>query len=335
MTSPARSLRTFALALLLVLAVAAPAAAADRKAKPPKPSPNAGIVDIYTTLGYQNASAAGTGMIVNSSGEVLTNNHVIRGATMFKLVEVSTKRTYTATVVGYSISEDVAVLQITTATGLKTVKLGNSSKLKVGQAVVARGNAGGRGGVTVATGVVTGLHRQIVARDDQGGSETLTNLVETNAGIEPGDSGGPLLNQAGRVIGMITAGTTNFHFQGVASRGYAIPINRALVILRQIEGGASTDLVHVGPTAFLGVSIRDVQGGVQVVGVASGTAAEAAGLAPGDVITSLNGTAIVTSADLQKVVLALVPGTAVPIEWTDQSGLAQTGEVTPQSGPPQ
>ena len=107
------------------------------------------------------------------------------------------------------------------------------------------------------------------------------------------------------------------------------------MILRQIEGGASTDLVHVGPTAFLGVSIRDVQGGVQVVGVASGTAAEAAGLAPGDVITSLNGTAIVTSADLQKVVLALVPGTAVPIEWTDQSGLAQTGEVTPQSGPPQ
>jgi len=326
------------LASLLVLATAAPAAAAHSKphAKPKPASPNAGIVDIYTTLGYQNASAAGTGMIVSSSGEILTNNHVIRGATTFRVVEVSTKKTYTATVVGYSVPEDVALLQITPASGIKTVvKLGVSSRLAVGQTVVARGNAGGRGGVTVAKGTITALHQQIVASDDQGGTETLRNLVETNAGIEAGDSGGPLFNAAGRVIGMVTAGSTSFRFQNVATRGYAIPINRARAIVRQIESGSSTDLVHVGPTAFFGITIQDAQGGVLVHDVLGGTAAEAAGLLPGDVITSLNGVAIGSSADLQKVVLTLVPGTAVPIEWTDGTGVAQTGEITPASGPPQ
>jgi S1-C subfamily serine protease len=333
-TAVARSLRTVAIALVTVLVAAGPAAAA-RHAPNPKANPNAGIVNIYTTLGYQNASAAGTGMIVDASGEVLTNNHVIRGATTFRVVEVSTKRTFTATVVGYSVSQDVAVLQIKPAKNLPTIKRGNSSKLKLSQPVVARGNAGGRGGATVAKGVITGLHKQIVARDDQGGSETLTNLIETNAGIEPGDSGGPLFNAAGRAIGMITAGTTSFQFQGVASRGYAIPINKAMGIVRLIEKGVSTDGVHVGPTAFLGVSIQDVLGGVQIRAVVGGSAAEGAGLQPGDVITSLNGTPVTSSDDLQKIVLSLVPGTTLPIEWTDATGAAQTAQIAPAAGPPQ
>jgi len=332
--SVAARIRLPALLLVLLLAAAAPATAGATKPKP-KPSPNAGIVDIYTTLGYQNAQAAGTGMIVDSSGEVLTNNHVIRGATQFKLVEVSTKRTYNATVVGYSVSADVAVLQIQPATTLKTITLGNSATLKVGQRVVARGNAEGRGGVTVAKGSITGLHRQITASDDQGGSETLSNLIETNAGIEPGDSGGPLFNAAGRAIGMITAGTASFQFQSVASRGYAITINKAVSILHQIQEGTSTSTVHVGPTAFLGVSIEDVQGGVQLDAVLNSSAAAAAGLAPGDVITSLNGTTVTSSADLQNVVLSLVPGTTVAIVWTDQAGVSHTGTITPVAGPPQ
>ena len=332
MTAVVRRLRMLALVPLLLLALAAPAAAAQPAAKP---KPNAGIIDIYTTLGYQNGTAAGTGMIINADGEVLTNNHVIRGATDFKLVEVSTKRTYTATVVGYSVSADVAVLQIDPATNVKTIKPGNSAKLKVGQPVVARGNAGGRGGVTVAKGKITGLNKQIVASDDQGGSETLTNLIETNAGIEPGDSGGPLLNAAGQTIGMVTAGTNTFRFQTTATRGYAIPINKALGVVRLIENGVSTTTVHVGPTAFLGVSIQDVQGGVMVQAVLSGNAAETAGLAPGSVITSLNGTTVGSSADLQNTVLSLVPGTTVSIGWTDAAGVAHTGTITPVAGPPQ
>lgn len=331
-----RSLRALALALLLALAVAAPASAARHAPGPkPKASPNAGIVDIYTTLGFQNAEAAGTGMIVSSDGTVLTNNHVIRGATKFRLVEVSTKRTYDAAVVGYSVHEDVAILRISPARNLPTVKLGVSSKLRVGQPVVARGNAGGRGGVTVAKGRITALHRQIVARDEQGGSETLHNLIETNAPIEPGDSGGPLFNASGRVIGMITAGSSSFQFQGVASRAYAIPINRAQLVRRRIEAGASDELVHVGPTAFLGISVQDVQGGVQVAAVLGNTAAEAAGLAPGDVITALNGQPVASSDDLQRVVLSLTPGETVAITWIDSSGVGHDGQITPVEGPPQ
>jgi len=335
-TAVVRSLRLVALALVAVLVAAGPAAAARHAPKPqPKPNPNAGIVNIYTTLGYQNASAAGTGMIVDASGEVLTNNHVIRGATTFRVVEVSTKRTFTATVVGYSVSQDVAVLQISPAKNLPIIVRGNSAKLKVGQPVVARGNAGGRGGATPAKGAITGLHQQIVASDDEGGTETLTNLVETNAGIEPGDSGGPLFNAAGRAIGMITAGTTSFRFQSQASRGYAIPINKAMSVVRSIEKGVSTDSVHVGPTSFLGVSIQDVLGGAQVQAVVGSSAAAGAGLEQGDVITSLDGTPVTSSDDLQSVVLSLVPGTAVPIEWTDTAGTAHTGQITPVAGPPQ
>jgi S1-C subfamily serine protease len=321
--------------LLLALAVAAPAQAAVHKNKAPKPSPNAGIVEIYTTLGYQNGEAAGTGMILDSAGDVLTNNHVIRGATVFKLVVGTTKKTFTATVAGYSVSEDVALLQIENPAGLKAVLRGNSSKVKVGMPVVARGNAGGRGCCTVAKGTVVAVHQQITASDDMGGTELLTNLIATNAGIEPGDSGGPLFNAIGRVIGMVTAGSTTSRFQSVAARGYAIPINKAMTIIRQIQAGVSNDTVHVGPTAFLGVGIQDAANGVYVGSVVAGSAAEQAGLVEGDTITSLNGRPIASSDDLRKVVLALVPDAPVAIEWVDRAGVAQSATISPASGPPQ
>src|SRR6476646_10620857 len=125
--------------LLAVLATLAPAGAAGHTLTATKPSPNVGIVDIYTTLGYQNGVAAGTGMILSRTGEVLTNNHVISGATSFKVVDVITRKKYAASVVGYSVSHDVAVLQLTHASRLRTIKLGRTAKVHVGQAVVARG----------------------------------------------------------------------------------------------------------------------------------------------------------------------------------------------------
>ena len=192
-------------------------------------------------------------MIVSRSGEILTNNHVIDGATKFKVVDVTTHRTYRATVVGYSVSRDVAVLRLAHASGLRTVTLGGGVRVRVGQHVFARGNAQGRGGAPkVARGQVIALHQQIVAKDETGDSESLNNMIATNAPVVPGYSGGPLEDAADRVLGIVTAGsTTGVH------RGFAIPIKQALLLARKIESGKSSATVHVGPTAFLGVDARE------------------------------------------------------------------------------
>jgi S1-C subfamily serine protease len=326
--------RRLLLAVLATLApavAASPAGASGHSAHIVRAGPNVGIVDIYTTLGYENGLAAGTGMILTRSGEVLTNNHVINGATRFKVVDVTTHRKYSATVVGYSVSRDIAVLQLAHAAGLRTVKRGGALPLHVGMRVVARGNAQGRGGPPrVARGQIIALHQQIVAKDETGDPETLNNVIATNAPVVPGYSGGPLENSQNRVLGVVTAGSTS----GV-HRGFAIPLRQALGIVRQIEKGKSNAVVHVGPTAFLGVRLDNVPGEAKVLSVVPGKPADLAGLAKGDVITSLNGTAISSSSDLRQAVLALVPGKTVPIGWTDTSDVARTGTITPISGPPQ
>jgi S1-C subfamily serine protease len=324
--------------LLAVLATLAPAVAASPAGAAGhathavhRAGKNVGIVDIYTTLGYESGVAAGTGMILSRSGEVLTNNHVISGATNFKVVDVMTQRRYSATVVGYSVSRDVAVLQLAHASGLRTVRLGGAVHLRIGQRVVARGNAQGRGGPPkAARGRIIALHQQIVARDETDNSETLNNTIATNAPVVPGYSGGPLEDRLNRVLGMVTAGSVKG-----PHRGFAIPIRQALKLARQIESGRSSAIVHVGPTAFLGVRLENVPGGAQVIRILAGEPAEAAGLVVGDVITSLNGQGISSTADVRQAVLSLVPGKAVSIGWTDTSGTAQTGTITPASGPPQ
>jgi S1-C subfamily serine protease len=324
--------------LLAVLATLAPAVAASPagaaghsfRVAPPA-HPNAGIVDVYTTLGYQSGVAAGTGMILTRSGEVLTNNHVIEGATKFKVVDVTTHKKYNATVVGYSVSRDIAMLKLAKASGLRTVKTGSPAGVRVGQQVVARGNAQGLGGSPkTAHGRILALHRKIVAKDEGSESETLTNLIATNAPVVPGYSGGPLEDSKQRVIGVVTAGST----AGI-HRGFAIPIKQALLLARQIESGESNSTVHVGPTAFLGVTLDNTAEGAVVERVYPDLAADHAGLAVGDIITSLNGKTISSIADLRKTVLTLAPGKAVSVGWTERSGTAQTGSITPTSGPPQ
>jgi S1-C subfamily serine protease len=297
-----------------------------------KAGANVGIVDIYTTLGYQKGRAAGTGMILTRSGEVLTNNHVINGATKFKVVDVTTHRRYSATVVGYSVSRDIAVLRLAHASGLRTIKRGGAIPLHVGMRVLARGNAEGQGGTPkVARGQIIALHQQIIAKDEVGDPETLNNVIATNAPVVPGFSGGPLENSQNRVLGIVTAGSTS----GVP-RGFAIPIKQALQIVRRIESGRSNAIVHVGPTAFLGVGLDDAPGGgAKIVSILPGKPADLAGLVNGDVITSLNGVAISSRADVRRTVLSLVPGQTVPIGWTDSNGVAQSGDITPISGPPQ
>ena len=326
-----RRLLLAVLATLAPVVAASPAGAAGHANRAvQRTGPNVGIVDIYTASAYQSGGASGTGMIVSRSGEVLTNNHVIRGATRFRVVDVTTGRWYSATVVGYSVSRDVAVLQLAHASGLRTVRLGGYLPVRVGLQVVARGNAQGRGGAPrVARGRVIGLHRQVVAKDGID-SEKLRNLIATNAPVVPGYSGGPLENAANRVLGMITAGSTN-----AVKRAFAIPIKQALRLASQIEKGKSNATIHVGPTAFLGVVLTDVSAGAKIKQVVPNLAADEAGLVAGDVITSLHGRTISSSAGVRRVVLSLVPGDTVSIRWKDKGGTAQTGTITPTSGPPQ
>ena len=196
------------------------------------------LVDIDTTLA-QGGATAGTGMVLTSSGLVLTNNHVIENASTINVQVIGSQRTYSATVLGYSVTDDVALLQLQNASGLKTVTTGNSSNLSVGQPVVAIGNAGGTGGTPTAVGgTITALNQTITAGDAGTLSETLNGLIETNADIQPGDSGGALVNTSGKVVGMNTAAAQT---NGTSTnQGYAIGINQALSLANQIKSGRAS-----------------------------------------------------------------------------------------------
>ncbi len=317
-----------------------------------------GLVDVVSTLGYQNAEAAGTGQVVTSSGEVLTNNHVIDGATSIKVTDIGNGRTYTASVVGYDKTDDIAVLQLQGASGLATVSYGNSSDVTTGETVVALGNAGGKGGTpSVAAGTVTALNQAITASDESSGtSESLSGMIQTNADIQAGDSGGPLVNAEGQVIGMDTAASTSSEISspfGQSSssssqgqtQGYAIPINRALSIASEIEAGDASSTVHIGATGFLGVEVasssyssptfggEQQSSGATVEGTLSGSPAAEAGLSAGDVIDSVGGHAVSSSSDLQSVIEQYHPGDKVSIVWTSEYGQTQTSTVTLANGP--
>ncbi|MGZ4433336.1 MAG: S1C family serine protease [Trebonia sp.] len=179
------------------------------------------LVDVTSTFGYQGATAKGTGIVLTSNGEVLTNNHVVNGATSVSVTDIGNGKTYKATVVGYDQSHDVAVLQLSGASGLTTATTGNSSTVKVGDDVVGLGNAGGAGGTpSVAAGTVTALNQSITASDEgSGSSEQLSGLIQTNANIQPGDSGGPLVNSYGQIIGMDTAASSSGSPVGNGSGG--------------------------------------------------------------------------------------------------------------------
>jgi S1-C subfamily serine protease len=319
-----------------------------------------GLVDVVSTLGYQDGKAAGTGMVLTSTGEVLTNNHVIDGATSIKVRDVGNGHTYRAKVVGYNKTDDVAVLQLVNASGLTTVSL-SSSGVQSGQKVVAVGNALGKGGTpSVATGKVTATGRTITASDeDAGNAEQLHGLIQTNAGIQPGDSGGPLLNTAGDVVGMDTAAsskisTTAFGKQSdqPATQAYAIPISHAITIADQIEAGKASSTVHLGATAFLGVEVSSSSAGstggygspyggygsstvsgATVVGTVSGSAAAQAGLTQGDVITSVAGHTITSSTGVSSALASHHPGDKISISWTDEAGQSHTATVQLGSGP--
>jgi len=306
------------------------------------------LVDIDTTLGYQDVQAAGTGIVLTSSGEVLTNNHVISGATTITATDVGNGRTYTATVVGYDRTLDVAVLKLQNASGLATATLGDSSKVAVGAQVTAIGNAGGVGYTpTAAAGSVTALNQSISANDQLSGTaEQLTGLIQVSADVQPGDSGGPLVDSSGKVVGVDVAGSEASGVQssgGQTTAGFAIPVDAASTIAQQIEAGTTSSAVHVGPTAFLGVEIGSTgtgtgagsggSAGALVEGVIPSTPAAQAGLAQGDVITSFAGSSVSSSAALSALTAQQSPGNKVGIQWTDLTGATHSATVSLASGP--
>ena len=300
------------------------------------------VVDVNTQLGYRGGAAAGTGIVLTSSGEVLTNNHVVAGATSVSVTDVGNGRTYSATVVGTDATDDIAVLKLSGASGLVTFHLGSSSTVSVGDAVVAVGNAGGQGGTpSAAGGTVTALGQSITATDaSAGSSEQLTGLIQTDATLQPGDSGGPLVDSSGKVIGIDTAASSDFQFQAGSSQSFAIPVDRAMTVARSIESGHGSSTVHIGPSAFLGIEVGPASSagaangsGAAVIGVLSGTPAEHAGLAQGDRITSVDGQPIDTPATLSSVLAQHHPGDTVPMGWTDSSGHEHSAQVQLATGP--
>jgi S1-C subfamily serine protease len=309
-----------------------------------------GLVDIVSNLGLQQAESAGTGLVLTPSGEILTNNHVIKGATAIRVTDIGNGHTYPAKVVGYDQSRDIAVIQLVGASGLQTAALGDSSTAQVGNKVVALGNAGGKGGTpSVAVGRVAGLNASIMASDEGAGTvERLTGLIHHTAPIQPGDSGGPLVNTAGKIIGIDTAASGSSGFQIQSSnrtQAFAIPINEAAALAQQIEGHQASATIHLGATGLLGVGVESAQqasasgitagSGAVVEQALPGTPAARAGITGGDVIVAAGGHQVSSPSGLQAALERFHPGNRVSITWTDQSGQTHSASLILANGPAQ
>ncbi|HEY6788423.1 MAG TPA: trypsin-like peptidase domain-containing protein [Trebonia sp.] len=341
---------------------AAPAAASkklDAQTVTDKVQPS--MVDIDAPQAYAQSLSEGTGIILTSTGLVMTNNHVIEGATAPTVTLVNSGKTYKATIVGYDSADDIALLQLAGASGLTPLTVGNSDDVAVGQAILGLGNAQGQGGTpTIAPGQVTALNQTISPADSStGAKETLHGTIQTSAQIQPGDSGGPLANAAGQVVGVDVAASQAQGLNGTTTTaGYAIPINQALQIASQIAARHDTSTVHIGLPGFMGVSVADAakgctaagsgetgglggsgesggstSSGAIICGVFSGTPAQSAKLEDGDVITSVNGKSVSSANSLIAVTAGYGPGQSLTVGYVDNSGTTQSATLTLIGGP--
>ena len=293
-------------------------------------SSSPGVVMIETVV--TGGEGAGTGIVLRSDGIVLTNYHVVSGSTLIRVTTGDSKK-YTATVIGFDSTNDIAVLKLADASDLTTAKL-DTAKVVVGDKVTAIGQGGGQGVLYSTSGSVTALDAQITAAESStsADSETLTGLIETNAQIVPGYSGGPLLDSEGEVVGIDTAASSS-----TPITGYAIQISTAVSIANKIQSGDDSGTVHVGKRAALGVQIssgssgygRQQQSyGLHVMSVLSGGAADSAGMTAGSTITSIGGTSVTDASTLTDTLDQYTPGDKVSVGWTDASGQAHTATVT-------
>jgi S1-C subfamily serine protease len=316
------------------------------------------VVNINTEL--DGGAAAGTGIVISPQGLVLTNNHVIAGSTSIRVEVVATGKTYPATVLGYNIVDDVAVIQLEGASALKAATIGDSTNLAVGDAIVALGNAGGKGGApTPVPGAVTGLNQEITASEANGSNaQTLSDLIQVNANIQAGDSGGPLVDSTGAVVGMNAAASSRNGFGGrfptAQNEGYAIPIEKAIAIAKKIVSKDGGTNIHVGANrAVIGVSVQDdslstrtgpfgglgnggrtTGGGAAVADVQNGSGADKAGINAGSTITAVDGNAVGSASALTRLMVQYSPGDKIQVTWTDASGASHHATITLGSGPP-
>ncbi|WP_277832527.1 S1C family serine protease [Speluncibacter jeojiensis] len=223
----------------LISALCTAVGAAPAGAAPPDlQAVTAGMVDINSVLGgSQFGKLAGTGIVLSSGGEVLTNYHVVEDSVSMTATDLGNGATYPARVVGVDRKRDIAVVQLVGASGLPTPPFGDSTSVRVGDHVVGLGNAGGRGGPPrPAPGVVAALDQSLPIMDTtSGGFEYLHGLIQVSADIQAGDSGGPLVDADGRIVGMDTAAMPD----PAGVQGYAIPITSALQTVDQIGSAAA------------------------------------------------------------------------------------------------
>ena len=286
-----------------------------------------GVVLIDTTL--TDGEAAGTGLVIDSSGLVLTNYHVVEGSTSVKVTVATDGTTYDATVVGHDQTADVALLQLDGASGLATVDVDDDGDPAVADTVTAVGNADGQGYLSASSGDVVALDRSIsTASSGAVEGEHLTGLIQTDAYVVGGYSGGALLDDEGEVVGITTAASG-----GGASESYAVPIDDALAIADRIESGQETAQVQIGPAAYLGIGVADATSGLRVAEVRPGTPAAAAGIEVGDTVTAVDGTRVASLDALRSALAAHDPGDHVVVHWTDGAGRSHRATVTLGSSP--
>jgi serine protease Do len=335
-----RPLATLLIALAAILALVAPLHPAPALAAPADPIAAAAAVEpavvrLDTEIDYQNAIGVGTGIVIDPGGQVLTNFHVVQGADRVNATVAG--RSFPAELVGYDRRDDVAVLQLLGAGGLPTAPIGDSAQLAEGEPVVALGNARGTGSpLTREVGNVTGFGRTVNAEDAlTGSSDELTGLIEFAAPVRAGDSGGPVVNGAGQVVGITTAASVNFRL-GPGGEGFAIPINDAMAVAGQIRARVPSDSVHIGPPVLLGVGVRTAPRrgpGVLIHEVLRGGPAEQAGLMDGDILTVLDGTPLDSATTLTYVLDRHYPGDVIDLTWIDSAGQERTGKATLTAGP--
>ena len=298
-----------------------------------------GLVDINTNLSYQGAIGAGTGIVLDPAGLVLTNNHVIEGATGITATSLANSQTYPVDVIGFDRDNDIALVQLRGAPPLPTAVIGTSSSLAVGDPIAASGNSNGSNGVpSYAPGDVTQLGASVRATDESGGgARELYDLIRVAADIRPGDSGGPLVNSSGQVVGVTVAATLTYRMGGVTGgEGFAIPIDRAMGIVNQIRSGAASRSIHLGDNAFIGVGIADTpmgRGGAVVRQVIPDTPARQIGIFSGDLITAVDTTPINSAADLSNVMDTRRPGDTIVLSWIDRAGNPHSAPLVLAKGP--